>query len=382
MRLAFLLFEYFPEGQLQREFRRCVAELRQRGHHCRVYCISWRGEALAGVDLRRVPETALTLFRRQQRFHTWVSADLASDQVDGVIGFDTMPGLDIYFAADACYLEKTLRERGSLYRRSARHRHFAAWEQAVFAPASATHILLLCAAQADEIERHYRTPPQRLHLLPPGVAAEQRAPDDAPVRRKGVRERLGLAQQDLALLFVGAEFITQGLDRAITALAHLRTEQPSVKSRLLVVGRDKPRRMQRLARRLGVADGVEFLGDRDDITELMLGADVLLHPARHEVVGSVLLEALAAGLPAVVTDNCGYAFHVKAARAGILLATPFSQEQMDRAVMRCIDGVFRAECRNSALLYARLTDLYSMHRRGADLIESLLRAKGEVIAGG
>ena len=45
--------------------------------------------------------------------------------------------------------------------------------------------------------------------------------------------------------------------------------------------------------------------------------------------------------------------------------------------MRNIDGVFRADCRESALLYARITDLYSMHSAGADLIVEFIRQKRE-----
>jgi UDP-glucose:(heptosyl)LPS alpha-1,3-glucosyltransferase len=154
-----------------------------------------------------------------------------------------------------------------------------------------------------------------------------------------------------------------------------------VKSRLLVAGQDKSRRFQRLARRMDIADGVEFLGGREDVGDLMLGADLLMHPARTEAAGTVLLEALAAGLPVVATEVCGYAQHVKAARAGILLPEPFSQEQLNRAVLRCIDGVYRAECRESALLYARLTDLYGKHGAAADLIEQLLSRQGGAVAG-
>lgn len=372
MRLALVLYKYFPHGGLQRDCLRFAAELTQRGHHCRVYCISWQGEIPAGVDVRRVPAKAWQRHTRNQRFLEQVRTDLAADPVDAVIGFNKMPGLDIYFAADSCYLDKALRERGGLYRRSARYRHFAGWEKAVFEPASVTQILLLSESQRDVFARHYATPSQRMHLLPAGVARERRAPADAAQRRKAVRAHLGLGAQEFALLFVGSGFITKGLDRAITALAHLREQQPSTAARLLVAGEDNPRRFRRLARRLKVADRVEFLGGRDDVLDLMLAADLLVHPARDEAAGVVLLEALAAGLPVVATEVCGYAHHIRAARAGILLPAPFSQEELDRAVMRCIDGVFRADCRGSALLYARLTDLYSMHSRGAELIETLV----------
>ncbi len=330
--------------------------------------------------MRRVPAAGFSSHRRNEHFLAWVRADLNRDPVEGIIGFNRMPGLDIYYATESCYTDKALKERGRLFRRSAGFRHCADWERAIFAPGCETQILLLSGSQRDRFEQHYNTPPQRLHILPPGAATDRRAPSDASERRKAVRASLGLESQELALLFVASEFITKGLDRAITALAHIREAQPSVKSRLLVVGQDKPRRFQRLAKRLGVADGLVFLGGRDDVTDLMLGADVLVHPALDEPAGVVLLEALAAGLPVVVTDVCGYAHHVKAARAGILLPAPFSQEQLDRALMRYIDGIFRAECRGSALQYARLTDLYSMYRLGAELMEKLISQKRATLA--
>ncbi len=377
MRLALVLYKYFPYGGLQRDFHRFAQELQQRGHQCRVYYISWQGEPLADADLRKVPAFATSNHRRNERFLRWVQSDLAKDPVDGVIGFNKMPGLDVYYAADSCYLDKALSERGWFYRRGARFRHFAAWERAVFEPGSDTQILLISETEQTKFEHHYHTQPERMHLLPPGVSPDRRAPPDAPERRRAMRQSLGLEAQELALLLVGSGFITKGLDRAIHAVANVREAQPSVKVRLLVVSQDNERQFKRLSKRLGVADRVTFLGGRDDVADLMLGADLLVHPARAEAAGVVLLEAVVAGLPIVVTDVCGYAHHVKAARAGIVLPVPFSQAQLDRAVMRNIDGVFRAECRRSALLYGEMTDLYSMHSTGADLMVDLIRQKLE-----
>lgn len=375
MQLAFLLYKYFPFGGMQRDFRRFVEEVQARGHHCRIYYISWQGDPLEGADLRRVPASATSNHRRDERFLSWVQADLSKDPVDGVIGFNKMPGLDVYYAADPCYLEKARTERGWLYRRSARYRHFAAWELAVFGADSDTEILLISDTERLKFEQHYHTRPGRMHMLPPGVSRDRRASEDAPERRRAMRQSFGFEAQELVLLFVGSGFVTKGLDRAIQTVAKVREVQPNVQLRLLVVGQDKPGRFRRLSKRLGVADRVNFLGGRDDIPDLLLGADLLIHPARTEAAGIVLLEAVAAGLPVVVTDVCGYAHHVKAARAGFILPAPFSQDQLEQAVMRMIDGVFRADCRQSALLYARLTDLYSMHALGAELMLELIRRK-------
>lgn len=375
MRLAFLLYKYFPYGGMQRDFRRFVEECQARGHLCRAYFIDWQGEALAGVDMRPVPVQALSHHVRNQRYLEWVQRDLAADPVDGVVGFNKMPGLDIYYAADSCYLDKALKERGALYRRSARFRHFAAYEEAVFGRESATEILLISDTERVKFEQHYATPAGRMHMLPPGISADRRRPENADLRRRKLRGSLDLGGQDYVMLFVGSGFIKKGLDRAIRSVAAIREQQPSFTVHLLVVGQDKQWRFKRLAKKLGVSDSVHFLGGRDDVPDLLLAADVLVHPALDEAAGIVLLEALVAGLPVVVTDVCGYAHHIAAGRAGIVLPAPFEQERLDAALMRMLDGVYRAECRRGALVYAELTDLYSMHETGARLIEELIAAK-------
>lgn len=375
VRLAFVLYKYFPYGGMQRDLRRFVQELGERGHQCRIYSISWQGERLPGADLRLLPVSAASNVRRNELFLQRVQADLAANPVDGVIGFNKMPGLDIYFAADPCYLGKALAERGWLYRLSPRFRHFARWENAVFGPASLTEILLIAETQRHSFQRHYQTPDTRMHLLPAGVSPDRRAPPDAVDRRSEKRRELGLGDADHILLLVGSGFITKGLDRAIRALAAVQDKMSGGERRLLVVGQDKEDRFRRLSHRLGLGDRVIFLGGREDIAGLLLAADVLVHPARQEAAGIVLLEALVAGLPVVVTDSCGYAHHIEAAAAGLVLSSPFDQAELDAAVRRTLDADFLADCRRQALAYARREDLYSMHTSGADLIEKILRRR-------
>lgn len=372
MQLAFLLYKYFPYGGMQRDFRRFVEETQQRGHQCRIYYISWQGEEIPGAQLCQVPVSAASNHRRNERFTDWVQRDLAANPVDGVIGFNKMPGLDVYYAADSCYLDKAVNERGSLYRRGGRFRHFSEYEKAVFGQDSSTEILLISATEKAKFEQHYHTPEARMHMLPPGISRDRCAGDDAPARRKAIRLALNIETGEHVLLFVGSGFIKKGLDRAIRALAYARQEQAHQRMCLLVVGQDKERRFKRLAKKLGVEEEVRFLGGRDDVSELLLGADALVHPALDEAAGIVLLEALVAGLPVITTEVCGYAHHIAEARAGLVLRSPFRQEDLNTAVLRTLDGVFRAQCRDTGLAYSRLTDLYSMHSTGAKLIEDFL----------
>jgi UDP-glucose:(heptosyl)LPS alpha-1,3-glucosyltransferase len=375
MRLAFLIYKYFPYGGLQRDLARFVVELQRRGHDCRVYCTAWQGATLPAVALHIAPAVSGSNVRRNEHFLQWVQADLAADQVDGVIGFNKMPGLDVYYAGDPCFIDNALHTRSPVYRLGWRFRHFAAWERAVFDPAGSTQILLLSASELRKFEQHYQTPSERLHLLPPGVTPDRRRPPDAVSRRAVARHGLGLAHDVHTLLFVGSGFVTKGLDRAIRALAMLRVAHPGRELRLLVAGQDRAGRFALLARRQQLQDQVTFLGGRDDISDLMLAADVLVHPARSEAAGIVLLEALVAGLPVVASAACGYAHHIAAADGGLVLPEPFSQHALERALSQTLDKAFLQQCRENSLAYAEREDLYSLHSAGADLIEQTIRGK-------
>ena len=385
MRLAMLLYHYDSAGAVSRDVRNFAAELQQRGHHCRVYYLSWQGEPLPDAELRRVPVKALKEYRREQRYRDWVWRDLAADPVDGVIGFDLIPGLDVYFTAGPCYLDEALAGQGWRHRRGGRFRRMAALERAVFSPDSHTEILLISDTEREKFERHYHTPVSRMHLLPPGVPPGRRRPDDASRRRRALRERLDIGALDYVLLFVGQDAGAGGLDRVIRALARVREEQPSANARLLVVGQAGsrqagprqagPRQIRQLARKLDTVEAIEFLGARDDLPDLMLVADVLVHPARRERDALAPLEALVTGLPVVVSEDCGCAQHIRDSRGGIILPAQFDQDLLERAVLRMLDGIYRADCRESARMYLRLTDLYTLYSTGADCIERLIATR-------
>jgi UDP-glucose:(heptosyl)LPS alpha-1,3-glucosyltransferase len=375
VKIAFLLYKYFPYGGMQRDFKRFVEETQARGHQCRVYYYSWQGDPLAGVDLRKVPVSAMTNHRRNELYHAWVQQDLARDPADGVVGFNKMPDLDVYYAADSCYADWVALDRGFLYRRSARYRHFSSWEYLVFGPDSKTEILMISETERVKFERHYPAARDRLHMLPPGISRDRCAPPDADERRARIRQSLGVSDSQHMLLFVGSGFIKKGLGRAIRAVANLRTGKDQSDIVLFVAGQDRERRFRWLAKRLGVGDSIRFLGGRDDVADLLLGADCLIHPALDEAAGIVLLEALVAGLPVLVTDTCGYACHIEAAGAGTVLPSPFLQASLDSAVAQSLDPAFLARCKRNALDYAEREDLYSMHTTGAALIEDFLQRK-------
>lgn len=368
MQLAFCLYKYFPFGGLQRDFLRIALACQKQGHAIRVYTLSWQGEVPAGFELVVVPVKALTNARRYAKFTAWVQRDLAARPVARVVGFNKMPGLDVYFAADPCFEEKAQTLRNPLYRLTGRYRHFADYERAVFAPESRTEILMISQVQQPFFERHYATPPSRFHLLPPGIALDRRAPPDAPVIRSEFRAEFGLGDDALLLLQIGSGFKTKGLDRSLLALAHL-PEALRARTRLIAIGQDEPSQFKRMAASLGLSGQVDILAGRDDIPRFLLGADLLLHPAYNENTGTVLLEALVAGLPVFCSAVCGYAHYIDEASGGRVIPEPFVQATMDNDLREMLsDGEQRRVWQRNALAWAAQADIYSNAERAAEII--------------
>ena len=369
MQLAFCLFKYFPHGGLQRDFLRIALACRDRGHAIRVYTIAWQGEIPSGFEVQLVPVRAWRNHNRYNEFSIWVAGDLARRPVDRVIGFNKMPGLDVYYAADPCFEEKARTLRSPFYRLGGRYRRFSAFERAVFAPDSPAEILMISREQQPFFERYYGTPRERFHLLPPGISPDRRAPADAPAIRAAFRSEFGLNDDDLLLLFIGSSgFKTKGLDRALKAMASL-PEMLRRRTRLFVVGQDNPHPFRRQSRSLGLGKQVAFLGGRDDIPRFLLGADLLVHPAYSENTGTALLEAVVAGLPVLATDACGYAHYITQAEAGCVIASPFEQEALNAALAGMLaDDEARARWLRNALAFSAHADIYSLHEKAVDFI--------------
>ena len=368
MQLAFILYKYFPFGGLQRDFMRIALECQRRGHMIRVYAMIWEGEVPEGFEVLIAPVKALFNHTRNERFTAWVQADLAKRPVDRVIGFNKMPGLDVYYAADPCFEDKAQTLRNPIYRRWGRYKHFAEYERAVFAPEAKTQILMISEVQQPLFIKHYATPADRFHLLPPGIAQDRKAPSNAADIRAEFRREFRLESDVLLLVQIGSGFKTKGLDRSLKAVAALPRELKR-RTRLFVIGQDDPKSFQLQARNLGISDQVVFLEGRSDVPRFLLGADLLIHPAYNENTGTVLLEALVAGLPVLVTDVCGYAHYIADADCGRVVPSPFDQGHLDRLLAEILSSEEqRIQWSQNALAFAERADLYSMPERAADVI--------------
>lgn len=368
MVLAFCLYKYFPFGGLQRDFLRIAMACQARGHQIRVYTQSWEGERPEQFEIIIVPTSSGTNHGRNAQYCEWVMAHLKQHPVDRIVGFNKMPELDVYFAADVCYAQKVAEEKGFFYKLTPRYKHYVAFEKAVFQKGKATQLMMLTPHQITHFEKHYGTESDRFHMLPPGIAVDRKYDQQIVDAKRIYREKNQIPESAFLLLQVGSDFKRKGVDRTLKAMAAL-PENIRNNTLLMVVGQDKPGKYQRVAETLGITKQVSFFSGRNDIAELMAAADILMHPAYQEAAGIVLLEAIVAGLPIIVTEVCGYASFIDKAQCGVVVNEPFEQAVLNQALCDSLqDTQKRAQWVNNAKYYADTEDLYSLPEKAADII--------------
>jgi UDP-glucose:(heptosyl)LPS alpha-1,3-glucosyltransferase len=100
----------------------------------------------------------------------------------------------------------------------------------------------------------------------------------------------------------------------------------------------------------------------------MAAADLLVHPARNDTTGTVILEAVVNGLPVIASAACGYAQHVASADAGIVVEEPFGFAAFKAALATAEDAGHRAHWSAAAAAYGEQPFLYEGRARAADII--------------
>jgi len=164
-------------------------------------------------------------------------------------------------------------------------------------------------ANTEDIRRHLVAagwPAERAHYLPNFVDATP----GAPLRRS----ELQTAADTFTLLALGRLHRNKGFDTLLRALADL----PRTVLWLAGEGPEEAA-LKSLARELGIAERVRFLGWREDTASLLAACDVLVCPSRHEPLGNVVIEAWAQSRPVIAAASAGPASLIRAGENGLLV---------------------------------------------------------------
>jgi len=204
-------------------------------------------------------------------------------------------------------------------------------EGARFKPQPGRRVVATSMTLRHECGRAYPASRKLLAVITPGTQLQQDTMTRAVARRQ-----LGLPTEAPLLLFVANDYRRKGLDALLQALARLPAEV-----QLAVAGNPAPiARYRQLAEQLGLAARVHFLGSQDDLGPAYRAADVLAHPTLEDTYAMVVLEAMAHGLPVVVSGpaHCGISRELRDGYEALLLPNPRDADGLARLLRSVLDA--------------------------------------------
>ncbi|WP_035358846.1 glycosyltransferase [Edaphobacter aggregans] len=179
-------------------------------------------------------------------------------------------------------------------------------------------------------------------------------------------------KRGFTLLFVGRLAPIKSLHTLIRASVLAAPRVPGL--RLWIVGHGHERqRLEDLVKELGAGEVVTFWGERLDVAGFFSVADVYCMSSTSEGLPMSLLQAMSAGLPAIVTDVGGMAEVVKNAHAGLTTPVGDSDAMAEAIVQMASDERQRTVFRENA--QTAYGQLFTLERMDASYMELYLRTR-------
>lgn len=236
----------------------------------------------------------------------------------------------------------------------------------------ATHILADSPSQRDFMVAEGIASYGKIQVLGEGsicgVDRERFRPDSE--RRAEVRRTQGIPRDAVVFLFLGR----LNRDKGVLDLAAAFAAQENMAAWLLVVGPDEAELRSDLEVRLGAALArTRFVGHTDRPEDFMAAADAFCLPSYREGFGMVVVEAAAAGIPAIASRIYGITDAVEEGVTG-LLHRPGDVEEIAQAMAALADD---ERCRTGMGAAARERALRLFSRRA--ITDAWLRFYGQLL---
>jgi UDP-glucose:(heptosyl)LPS alpha-1,3-glucosyltransferase len=157
-----------------------------------------------------------------------------------------------------------------------------------------------------------------VEIIPNGVDLSHFSPGTRLALRAATRQKLRYSPEDVVLLLVGNDLHNKGLPVLLDSLNRCR----SLPLRLCVVGSDASSDGVESVSRLHLRDRVTFAGQTTEILSFYAAADIYVAPSLEDSFNLPALEAMACGLPVVVSTKAGISDYLIDCVDSLLLSQP------------------------------------------------------------
>lgn len=264
----------------------------------------WKGDLPSNVKVVKLDGFYIGSILRDELFARNVKKYLAKNQFDVVISDQKIDGVDVYIAGGGVhksYLQQRRASGNLLSNISSYIRLFNYYtlysEYKLFNSGKLKKVICVSNLVKQDIQSNYSIASDKLTVVHNGIDAYRfkRSQD----KRLELRNKLQLGN-NFTLIFVGSGYERKGLCKAIDALKVLSDVS------LLILGKDNKNDFYiNYAKDQGVVDRCRFLGPKSPIVDYYSASDAFILPSSYEPFGLVYVEALANGLPVLVSDKAG-----------------------------------------------------------------------------
>jgi glycosyltransferase involved in cell wall biosynthesis len=180
-----------------------------------------------------------------------------------------------------------------------------------------------------EIETFYGVEPKKIVVIPLGVDAGVFHPGTRGLFRQMVRAGLSIEPDDFVLSFVGGDYRLKGLTTLLGALKQLPLHVKAI-----TVGVEPDAALRHMVAEGRLEDRVKFVGRTPEPSRYYAAADCFVLPTRYDTFSLATLEAMASGLPVVVTRAAGVSELLTDGLDSIILQDPADVVQLARQLDR------------------------------------------------
>ena len=323
-KIAFIRADFDPYGGAERFTAFLMEELAARGMEIHLFARTWKQEPDAKYIVHRVPAIASPSLLRQWGFVAGVKKALKRYHFDLIQSNERTLSQHVYRAGDGVHASwLALRKaRSSPVKRLALtvnpfHRYMLNLEKKMFEDPGLRAIIVNSEMVRREILAHFQVENRKIHTIYNGVDCSRFHPDNRHRLGLPLRQRERVAPDAKIALFVGSGYERKGVRPLLAALAQVKEN-----ILLWVVGKDSIAPYRKLAGKLGIGARVTFWGKQQDVRPFYAAADFFVLPTLYDPFPSVALEALASGLPIIVSRQCGAAEIIEPGREGFILDSP------------------------------------------------------------
>ena len=360
-------------------------QLARDGHTVHLFASRWDAATLPPSTVYHlVPPPTGPRFLRPWRFGRACLHALREHPVDVSLGFDKTWGQDVLYPQgglhSASRSHNLLKHAPGLARAAARlvrafdpaASSFARLERRQYREARPLVVLAISEMVRGHFRQYLGLPESEVRVLHSAIDPDRFAATDRPARGERERQAWRVGPDDPVGLFVGMNYRLKGLGPLLRSLVHVPPER---RFRLVVVGSAKFGRYETLARRLGVADRVTFLGFRADPRDAYFGADFLVHPTFYDPCSLVVLEALACGLPVLTSRYNGARELFRAPDEGLVIDDPHDAPTLGRAIADLADPTTLPARKAAAAAAGRRWTFEDHYRRLLAVFEEVVANK-------